>query len=173
MEQSQEHSEPQQEEYELHRCSFHPDVETGLGCGKCGRYICPRCMVQTPVGARCSECARVATVPTFDVSSRYYIRAALAGGGVAAVAGIVAGLLFTVIPMLMWISAVGVGYMVGEAISRASNRKRGTGLAIIAGLSMTIFTVLSGLLASVMILQNLLGLLVLIAAFFIAINRVR
>ena len=52
------------------RCAEHPDVETGLRCGKCDKPICPKCMVETPVGARCRECARVNKLPTYDVSNR-------------------------------------------------------------------------------------------------------
>ena len=50
--QQQEYRDPlPEQEYGFQRCSYHPEVETGLACGKCGTYICPRCMVQTPVGA--------------------------------------------------------------------------------------------------------------------------
>ena len=169
MEQSQEHSEPQQEEYGLHRCSFHPEVETGLGCGKCGRYICPRCMIQTPVGARCRECARVTTIPTFDVSSPYYVRAALAGGMVAIVGGVVWGLTAH-IPYLPWLIGLGVGYLVGESISVATNRKRGRGLAIIAGVSMALCVVILLISARGLPIYQLI---IVAIAFYLAITRVR
>lgn len=39
------------------RCALDPDTETNLTCGKCGQPICPKCLVQTPVGARCPQCA--------------------------------------------------------------------------------------------------------------------
>ena len=38
-------------------CADHPDVETRLRCSRCGRPICPRCSVRTPVGMRCPDCA--------------------------------------------------------------------------------------------------------------------
>ena len=47
------------------RCAYHPDVETNLRCGKCGKAICPKCLVQTPVGARCPDCARLYKLPTY------------------------------------------------------------------------------------------------------------
>ena len=174
--QSQQHNpRPETEqEYGLHRCATHPDVETGLACGRCGKYICPRCMIQTPVGARCSECARVTKLPTYDVRPSYYFRAATAGGITAVVAGIVWGLLLSLhIPFLPWLSAIAAGYVVGEAISLAVNRKRGTGLAVVAGASMTLAALLSGLLGSVFILGNIFGIFSLGIAFYIAINRVR
>ena len=39
-------------------CVNHPDVETYLRCNKCGRPICPKCAVRTPVGYRCRDCVQ-------------------------------------------------------------------------------------------------------------------
>jgi len=46
-------------------CHYHPDVETGLRCNKCGKPICPKCAVRTPVGFRCPECIR-------DLEEKFY-----------------------------------------------------------------------------------------------------
>jgi len=37
-------------------CANHPKVETRLRCNKCGKPICSKCAVRTPVGYRCREC---------------------------------------------------------------------------------------------------------------------
>ena len=37
-------------------CAFHQGVETNVSCTECGRYICPKDMVDTPVGYKCREC---------------------------------------------------------------------------------------------------------------------
>ncbi|MGC9334733.1 MAG: B-box zinc finger protein, partial [Anaerolineae bacterium] len=37
-------------------CANHPNVETLLRCNRCGKPICTRCAVSTPVGYRCREC---------------------------------------------------------------------------------------------------------------------
>jgi membrane associated rhomboid family serine protease len=42
-------------------CYRHPTRETGVSCSSCGRPICPDCMVTTPVGMRCPDCARQRT----------------------------------------------------------------------------------------------------------------
>ena len=173
MEQSQEHQEsPDEPEYGVYRCSFHPDVETRLACGRCGRYICPRCMVQTPVGSRCPDCARVTRHPTFDVQPSYYFRAGVAGGVVGVAGGLIWGLVLNLhVPFLPWLSAIVVGYLVGEAVSIASNRKRGTGLAVTAGLSMVLATLAMLSLARGIDLIYLL--LFTAVAIYIAANRVR
>ncbi|MBL8128361.1 MAG: hypothetical protein JNM64_12030 [Chloroflexia bacterium] len=33
-------------------CAEHQEVETRLRCSRCGKPICPRCAVRTPVGMR-------------------------------------------------------------------------------------------------------------------------
>lgn len=155
----------------VNHCSFHPGVETGLGCGRCGKFICPKCMVQTPVGARCPECARITKHPTFDVTPSYYLRAALAGLALGIVGGLIWGLLSLVTPF-SGILAIGMGYLMGEAISVASNRKRGTGLAVIAGGSMALAVLANGLLSS-FFLSNPFWLVMVAVSFYIAVNRVR
>jgi membrane associated rhomboid family serine protease len=39
-------------------CYRHPDRATGASCTRCGRPICPECMVQAPVGHHCPTCVR-------------------------------------------------------------------------------------------------------------------
>src|SRR5436190_16953198 len=39
-------------------CTVHPTVETSLRCNKCGRPMCVKCSVRTPVGYRCRECVK-------------------------------------------------------------------------------------------------------------------
>ena len=72
-------------------CARHSKVESRLGCSKCGVLICPRCLVQTPVGARCPDCARVRSLPTFQVGAATMARATGAGVVLAGVTGVVWG----------------------------------------------------------------------------------
>ncbi len=163
------------------RCATHPDVETNLRCGKCGKPICPRCLVQTPVGARCSECARPTKVPTFSVSTPYYLRAIGAGLGMAIVCGIVWGVIDWIIPFFSFnlLLAPGAGYAISEVISRVVNRKRGTRLAIIAGIALvisySITLILEGgfPLIPFNLLRSALSLIALALGIYVAVTRLR
>ena len=37
-------------------CYRHPSEQTGVHCTRCGRPICPACMIEAPVGYQCPEC---------------------------------------------------------------------------------------------------------------------
>ena len=126
------------------KCARHPDVETNLRCGKCGQPICPRCLVQTPVGARCPDCANVKRLPVFTIPPVFYVRAVVAG----VIAGGALGAIWPFIPLggFFWfLIALGIGYAVGEIISLAVNRKRGRGLQVIAGVSIVVCYVVRSL----------------------------
>ena len=45
----------------MQTCYRHSDRETGVSCSSCGRPICTDCMIPTPVGMRCPECAKQKT----------------------------------------------------------------------------------------------------------------
>jgi hypothetical protein len=117
------------------RCARHPDVETNLACGKCGTPICPKCLVQTPVGARCPTCANLRKLPVYEVSTTYYSRAVVAALGGGAALGAAWYFIEHYVPFGGWflfLIAAGIGYAVGEITSRAVNRKRGRGLQLAA-----------------------------------------
>jgi membrane associated rhomboid family serine protease len=43
---------------DLATCYRHPDRRTGASCTRCGRPICPDCMIQAPVGHHCPTCVK-------------------------------------------------------------------------------------------------------------------
>jgi hypothetical protein len=117
-------------------CARHPNVETYLRCGRCSTPICPRCLVQTPVGARCRECANVSRLPTVDVPIVFFLRglgaAALGGFGVGLAWGYILPSNSRILGFLIIFFAMGIGWLVSEAISLATNRKRGVSLQMCA-----------------------------------------
>ncbi len=129
--------------------------------------------MQTPVGARCPDCAQVYRLPTFQVTTRYLLIAAGVGLGMAAVCGLIWGVLSSLLGFffLNLLLAAGVGYAVGEVISLSVNRKRGTKLAIIAGLAVAISYLVSISLWGFGF--QLFDLLAIAVGIFMAVNRLR
>ena len=165
------------------RCAAHPDIETNLRCGKCGKPICPKCLVQTPVGARCPDCAKLYKLPTYRVSSRHYLIAAGTALGMAIVCGVVWGVVRNLVPFfyLNLLLAPGAGYAIGEVVSRVVNRKRGRGLAAVAGMGVVISYLVSvflpfGLLFGLLhfgLFNILFDLVALALGIFVAVSRLR
>jgi len=120
-------------------CSYHPNVVTGLRCSRCGKPICPRCGVRTPVGMRCPECAGVRGLPTYQTSAGVLAKAALAGFVVAVVVGFAWGRW----PDWGFYLALALGFGVAEAMSWAANAKRGHDLQLVALLMIGFGLVLS------------------------------
>lgn len=174
------------------RCANHRDVATNITCGRCGKPICPRCVVQTPVGGRCQECAQLRPPPLMQVGSGLLLRAAGGGVLVAILGGLAAGL-FRIGFLLILLAA---GYVTGEAVSRLARRRMATSLAVLApiallvgfgvgltlpatiaalatggGPQVALLLLLSGVLAPLG--QGLWGLLFYGLAIAIAVNRVR
>jgi hypothetical protein len=111
-------------------CARHRNVETHLRCGKCGTPICPKCLVHTPVGARCPKCAAPLRSARRGGGPLSYVLATLAGLGVGMVGGVVLTFLqfgaFIILPLLL------LGFLVGEAVGATARRSYGTSLAVVA-----------------------------------------
>ena len=162
------------------QCATHPRVETNLRCGKCGKPICPKCLVQTPVGSRCPDCARLYKLPTYRVSTRYYLRAAATALGMALICGVAWGVVGIFLPFFLnLLLALGVGYAIGEVVSLSVNRKRGKGLAAVAGAGVVVSFLVSiflpwglpfGLFNIITVVINLVALAL---GIFIAVTRLR
>ena len=130
------------------RCSYHPSVATRLRCSRCGKPICPRCGVRTPVGLRCPECAGVRGLPTYATGTSLLARSAAAGLAVA----IAVGLVWAFAPDWGFYLALALGFGVAEAMAWASNAKRGRDLQVLA-----LLIVAFGLILSRVVLAQRLG----------------
>ncbi|GIW04943.1 MAG: hypothetical protein KatS3mg059_1563 [Thermomicrobiales bacterium] len=109
------------------QCSYHPGVMTRLRCSRCGKPICPRCGVRTPVGLRCADCAGVRGLPTYRTSASSLARATVAGFGVAVAVGVLWGFL----PEWNFYLMLLLGFGVAEAMAWAARGKRGRDLQLV------------------------------------------
>ena len=117
-------------------CPRDPGVETALRCQSCDTPICPRCLIQSPVGAKCRDCAKVVKSPIYVVRGGALwksVAAAIIGG---VVMGLIWGLVllpFTFGFLSIFLGA-GLGYAFTRILEYTSGRKRGPvmiGLAIV------------------------------------------
>ncbi len=108
-------------------CPRDPDIQTALHCSRCETPICPRCLIQTPVGARCRDCARMSRSPVYTLSTSQMARAAI----FAIVGGIVMGLIWglVLLPFSVGFFSIFLGAGLGYAFTRvmefATGHKRG------------------------------------------------
>ena len=103
-------------------CVNHPNVETYLRCNKCGKPICAKCAVRTPVGYRCRECVSAQQRVFYaDFRPVHYLVAAVVSLPLALAAG-------WLIPKLGWYT-IFLGPLAGggiaEAVHWAIRRRRG------------------------------------------------
>lgn len=96
-------------------CANHPTVETQLRCNRCGKPICNRCAIRTPVGYRCREClVRQQAVFFNGGPSDYWV-----GGAIALVLGGLFGYIMLALGGFSWLFAIILGPTVGVAIAEA------------------------------------------------------
>ncbi|MBI3953078.1 MAG: B-box zinc finger protein [Chloroflexi bacterium] len=122
-------------------CPRHPGTETALRCSKCETPICPRCFIQTPVGARCRDCARLKRVPTYDVAPILIVRGLAASVGAGLALGFAWLYLAQAVRFVLFLDllvAAGVGYLIAEAATRAARLKSGPALQAVASLGMVV-----------------------------------
>jgi hypothetical protein len=159
------------------QCATHPSVETELACSRCGKPICPRCLVITPVGARCRECARLRRLPTYQLATVFILR----GLGAALAIGAAAGVLWAFLlpyrlgAFIGLFVGLGLGYAIGESVSWAANRKRGPVLQGIAVVGVLLAYAVRNLVegAALFPSDDILGYVVIGVAAFTAIGRLR
>ena len=131
---------------EIVHCSNHPAIRTNLRCNRCDKPVCPKCMVHAPVGIKCIECGQGVRLPVYDVPTRY-LGLAIA---TSIMIGIASGFMYALIlrQLLFGIMSIaslaGIGYLLAEAISLVTNKKRGAKLQYISicGLIINIVTII-------------------------------
>lgn len=119
-------------------CARHPSTETALTCGRCGEAICPECLVHTPGGIRCPDCAQLRRPPMYEPGVRDLAIAI----GVAVILALPLGFLGSVLVppsragdffllIIALLAGSGAGALVAESMLRATG-KRGITMQLIA-----------------------------------------
>ena len=124
-------------------CARHPSTPTRLRCGRCGTPICPRCLVPSEVGQRCPDCGRGTRLPTFQVTPAIVLRSAAAG----LLTATAIGYLWSLAPRFSFWLGLLMGFVVGEAVARAGNVKRGPAM-----IATGVLTVLAGFVLGFLVL---------------------
>lgn len=109
------------DEQELY-CANHPTVATVLRCNRCGKPICTRCAVQTPVGYRCRQCVVGQQAVFYTGGVADY----LIGGAIGLVLGGVASLLMMLLGAWFFALVLGApaGVGIAETVRLAVRRRR-------------------------------------------------
>ncbi len=169
-------------------CLRHPDTLSNLRCGRCDDLICPECMVQSPVGARCPECANIGQAPIFRATSVELTRTIALSIGAAAIFGVV----YALVVWVLWVMPLGyrignvaaalviglAGAPVGEFIRRAGKYKLDARLRIIAAVTMFAIWVVGFIVATMLgvwngVFLNIVAYIGLGVGIYVAMNRVR
>ncbi len=106
-------------------CYRHPNRETSISCSSCARPLCTDCMVYTPVGIKCPDCARLPRSARAQIKPNKLARAIAA----AAIGGLMIGWVLAFLQSMGLFFALILGYLVGLAMSAlvlwAAGRYRG------------------------------------------------
>ena len=104
-------------------CAVHTTVESTLRCNKCGRYMCARCAVRTPVGYRCKQCVHQQQDIYFNAGQRDYIISAAVSFVLSVGLSFVAFRLDSLF-INIFLGLIGGG-VIGEMTHRAVGKRRG------------------------------------------------
>jgi hypothetical protein len=136
-------------------CYRHPDIETGLRCNRCGKPICAKCAVRTPVGFRCPDCVREQQDKFYTGGNLDYVVAVV----IALPLSLIAAGVFTFIIgnfgffswFISFIAAPVVGGMIAETVRWAVRRRRSRYLGgltaaclVLGAIPFIVMTLLSG-----------------------------
>lgn len=126
-----EYAEYDETDEEIVYCPVHPKVEAGLRCNRCGRPMCPKCAVLTPVGYRCKECVREQQDTFFNAQVIDYLIAAVASVVISFVAAaFLARIGWFFIAIFV---APAAGGVIGAAVRRLTRKRRGRYTALVVG----------------------------------------
>jgi len=138
------------------RCSYHPDVETEMRCQECGKPICPKEMVLTPVGYKCPEDARPKRSQYTFIKPKQLAKSVVVG----LLVGVLGGIMIAAIGWGGFFLGIIWGSATSEAVRRASGGHRGGTVGIVAALSIGAGWLFGGLVGSVSFVTAIIAVVV-------------
>ncbi|MFN3650146.1 MAG: hypothetical protein ACK47B_11255 [Armatimonadota bacterium] len=115
-------------------CVRHPDRTTLVRCGRCEKPICIDCMVDSPVGKKCRDCARNRT-HVEESNAVQVVRAFTAATALAIPMGwVMHQITLLLLPFVY-------GYVVAEVGLRAGQRRRTLAMQVSVGVAALIGSV--------------------------------
>jgi hypothetical protein len=129
-------------------CSAHPSTVTYLRCAQCNTPICPRCLVMTPVGAKCRQCARARLQPAFRVRPVDVVVAPLITVLSGVIIGSIASFLTQLIPFVSFLVVlfpIASGVLISRILRKVVPRKHGILLKVAVGLGVVVSFLVLGL----------------------------
>lgn len=138
-------------------CVNHPKTETLLRCNRCGRPVCIKCVVRTPVGYRCKDCMNIQQAGYYTATPLDYI--------IVAVVGIIASIIGGAIAIVLggfWLIAIfygpAAGGVIAEVIRLGIQKRRGKYINLLAAATVVVGALLvAGALPLLTILFAALG----------------
>lgn len=117
-------------------CTVHPHVETTLRCNRCGRPMCTKCAVQTPVGYRCKQCVRQQQDTFFNAQMLDY----LAAGGISLALSFIGAAIIARLGwfLLAFILSPAAGGIIGSVVWSVTRKRRGRHTAAVVGAAMVL-----------------------------------
>lgn len=103
------------------QCYRHAGRETYVSCSRCGRPICPDCMISASVGFQCPECVKAANKDVREPRTTF-------GGKVQGDPGIVTNVLIAV-NVIAWVAVQSDPAILERFVLRAYNFGDGEGVA--------------------------------------------
>lgn len=113
---------------ESHFCYYHPSTPTELRCNKCGKYICPKDAVRTPVGYRCKGCVKEQQDIFYNATPIDYVVAA----AVSFVLSLIAAVIIPALGFFAIFAAPIAGGVISEGVRFTTRKRRGRYIWLIA-----------------------------------------
>ncbi len=141
----------------VYACAYHPDRETTLRCGRCGKPICTQCAILTDVGYRCPDCVTELRGRFYHATHRHILTALIAALGLGFLAGLAGGFFTSLLGIWGVFLAMPLAGLVAEGIWKAGARHRAPRLNLYVTLLVLISGGLGLLVESLFLPSNLLA----------------